>query len=142
MAMFSRSQRLIDGYRNTAYVVRHRGRSVAIRPGCWQSHVDQMLAANGGRNAVFVTAVNPFSRPSGRIVNVRNHRRLVAAFRGRGIPFVPADGMSERGEAEPEHGLLAFRLSRRFAAVLGRARRQNAIITVGTRRPAVVQCLY
>jgi hypothetical protein len=92
--------------------------------------MDRVLSSYGVREAVFISAHNPFSRimPPGR--NHRMQTRLAQSLRRH--PVLPAKGSWRRWS---EVHLVVFadaRLSRRLL----RLYRQNAIVIVRLRQPA------
>lgn len=117
---------LLAAYRNTVYLAA----GAAIRVGRRSQAMDRLLLAHGARQAVLISADNPFSviMPPGW--NRRMRARLTEALAGR--RFLPATGRLRRwsevhflvfGEPRP-----TIKLARRF--------RQNAIVIVRLRQPA------
>jgi hypothetical protein len=105
----------------------YRAGGCAVRVGQRSACADRLLAARGVREAAFVTAWNPFSRPMAAGWNRRMQARLAAA-----APGLPATGGWRRWSEE--HALLF--VNRRRAAVLAGRFRQNAFVIVVTRQPA------
>lgn len=132
--MFQATAGLAGVYRATAYVVRLARRDVVLRVGA----PPPPLPWGGFRQACFVTACNPASRPRPDASNRRAARRLERALCRRGLRAVPSVARGDAGDWPPEYGLLVFGLSRRSAAALGRAMRQNAILQVGRRAVELV----
>ena len=115
--------KLVRAFRATAYeaagIVIHIGEDGAA-----------LLARHGARQACFVTAWNPFSRPKPRGWNERMQRALRGAAHGR----VLAEGFG-RGRFWAEHHLLVEGDPRRIR-VLARRFRQLAIVAVSDRGKA------
>lgn len=130
--MFPATARLDAAYRATAYGVRCQGREVVLRVGS----APPPLPWGACRQACVVTACNPASRLRPAAVNRLAGRRLAWALRRRGLRSVPSVARGDAGDWPPESGLLVFGISRRSAAALGRALRQNAVLHAG--RHAVV----
>jgi hypothetical protein len=103
---------------------------VVARIGRRSATLDALLRAKGARQAGFVTAWNPFSRPMPRGWNERMLARLRQAERGR----VLSEGWG-RGKLWAERHLLIAGDPRRLA-VLARRYRQNALVIVSPGRPA------
>jgi hypothetical protein len=117
---------LLGAYRRTRYEV---GGTI-VRIGRRSPSMDRLLSSNGAREAVFVTAYNPFSRMMPAGWNRRMQAHLAVALRRRRA--LAATGSlrcwSEAhlvvfGDARPTR-----RLARRF--------RQNAVVIVRLRQPA------
>ena len=130
--MFPATARLQGAYRATAYVVRLAGRDVVLRVG----HAPPALPWGACRQAWVVTACNPASRPRTAASNGLAARRLKRALRG--LRALPCVARADAGDWPPEPGLAVFGITRRAAAALGRAWRQNAILQVGRRTVVLV----
>jgi hypothetical protein len=117
---------LLKAYRETCYEVR----GIEIRIGRHSAAMDEMLLSRGVREAVFITAYNPFSRPGPLGRNRRMQTQLAEVLRRR--PTLTGKG-SWRGWCEAHFLVLgdtrpARRIARRF--------RQYGIVTIKTRQPA------
>ena len=109
--------RLVRAFRATRY----EAGGIVIRIG---QDGAALLARHGVRQAVFVTAWNPFSRAMPPGWNARMQRALRQAARGRLL----AEGFG-RGRGWAEHHLLVAGDPRRIR-VLARRFRQHAIVAV------------
>jgi hypothetical protein len=117
---------LLKAYRETCY----EARGVEIRIGCHSAAMDELLLSRGAREAVFITAYNPFSRAKPSGWNRRMQTQLAEALRRR--PMLTGKG-SWRGWCEAHFLMLgdtrpALRIARRF--------RQYGIVTIRIRQPA------
>jgi hypothetical protein len=109
---------LLRAYRNTGYAVG----GIEVRLGWRSPAMDTLLLSHGVRQASFITAYNPFSRPMPLRWNQRMQARLAQALRRR--PTLAGKG-SWRGWSEAHLIVLGdvrpvVRLARRF--------RQNGIV--------------
>ncbi len=132
--MFPATARLAPAYRATAYVVRRPGRETVLRIGA----PPPPLPWGACRQAAFVTACNPGSRPRPPAANRRAEKRLAAALRRRGLRLLAGVGRGDGGDWPAEPSLLVFGLTRRGAAALGRALRQNAVLHLGRRAVVLI----
>jgi len=126
---------LVAAYRRTAY--RAEGGAV-VRVGRRSPAVESLLRrlGRGRRQAgAFVTAWNPFSRRMPRGWNERMQARLRQA--ARRLPVAEGCGIG-RGWAER---MLLLAADPRRVAVLARRFRQNAVVVVGSGRPAALVLL-
>lgn len=124
--MFPATARLEAVYRATAYGVTIGGRKAVLRIGV----PPPKLPWGACRQAWFVTACNPRSRPRPAAANRRAARRLVLVLRQCGLRVLPGLGRGDAGDWPPEPSLLVFGLPRRSGPALGRALRQNAVLCV------------
>jgi hypothetical protein len=117
---------LLKAYRKTCYEVA----GIAVLIGRRSVAMDRLLQSRAAREAVFITAYNPFSRGMPAGWNQRMQVSLARALRQRQL--LVAKGTWRRwseehivvfGDARP-----AYRLARRF--------RQNSVVLVRLRRPA------
>ncbi len=109
---------------------RYEAGGATVRIGRRSPALDALLRRAGAREAAFVTAWNPFSKPMPRGWNDRMQARLRKALGARVI----ADGWGS-GQAWAERHLLAAGPPRRIAS-LARRFRQHAIVAVAPGRPA------
>jgi hypothetical protein len=103
---------------------------ITIRIGRRSAAMDRLLLARRQRDAAFITAYNPFSRPMPPGWNRRMQGRLALAVRR--WPSLPASGQWRRW---CEAHLLIF-TAPRPAAALARRFRQHAIVMIRLRHPA------
>jgi hypothetical protein len=119
---------LLKAYRETRYEVR----GIEIRIGRHSAAMDELLLFRGMREAVFITAYNPFSRVRPCGWNRRMQTQLAEVLRRR--PALTGKG-SWRGWCEAHFLVLgdirpARRIARRF--------RQYGIVIIRIRQPARV----
>jgi hypothetical protein len=120
------SARTLAAYRKTRYEI--RGIKVMIGRRSWA--MDRLLLSYGVREAVFISAYNPFSRVMPPGWNRRMQSRLAESVRRR--PNLPAKGSWRRWS---EAHLLVFGDARPSRRLLRRYR-QNAVVIVRLGQPA------
>jgi hypothetical protein len=116
--------RLLRAYRMTDYTTA----GITIRIGRRSAAMDRLLRSHNQREAAFVTAFNPFSRPMPAGWNRRMQIRLVRTASRRVI--LPAGGTWRRWSES--HALVFGPF--RWTAVLARRYRQHAIVIVRLRQ--------
>lgn len=130
---------LLVAYCRTDYLVTAPDRQLLIRPGCANSSVDEVLAADGSFSWIIVTADNPQSNQFTDTENALRREQLAAYLkcsRGRVLPSTArardSSWPEERGffvtDASVSEGL-------RMAAAFG----QHAIVYGTTGRPATLR---
>ena len=110
---------LLRAYRMTLYQVE----GLEIRVGRHSLAMDRLLRAHGVREAVFITAYNPFSRVMPPGWNRRMQARLAEAVRRR--PVLSGEGTLGRWS---EAHLLIFGDSRPVRKLAGRFRQHGIVI--------------
>ena len=116
---------LLTAYRNTVY----RAAGSECRIGRRTDAMDRLLVEHGVRQAVFVTAFNPFSRAMPAGWNRRMQARLAEALRRRRV--LPGNGRWRRWS---EAHALVFGDPRPIRRMAMRFR-QNAVVVVRLRQP-------
>jgi hypothetical protein len=119
---------LATAYHRTCY----RVGGVSVRIGHRSDAADRLLACNGARSAVFITAWNPRSQRMPERWNRRMQRALAGRLRRR--PVLQAEGAWRRWR---EAHLLVL-ADPRPVTVLARRFRQNAVVVLRRRAPAVL----
>lgn len=120
----------LAAYRRAFYRVDpEAGNAIEIRVGRRSPGVDELLAANGKRRWVFLTACNPGAVRLGDAVNRERTRALAVSLRKRRIVFFRGQGGSDSGDWPPEESFLALGVSLRAADGLRRRFRQDAFVT-------------
>jgi hypothetical protein len=117
---------LLRAYRQTNYEVA----GTQVRIGRRSSAFDRLLLAHRARQAVFITAHNPFSRRMPAAWNHRMQFRLSQTLRRR--PVLSAQGAWRRWS---EDHLVAFG-DPRPTRWLARRFRQNSVVVLRLRQPA------
>lgn len=120
---------LARGWRQTVYEAAGEG----VRLGCRSRGLDALLRCAGVREAAFVGAWNPFSRPHPRRWNDAMLNRLRGLAQRARIAVLDGRGSASR-PAWCEHHLLLLGDGRR-ALVLARRFRQHAILRVRVGAP-------
>jgi Protein of unknown function (DUF3293) len=115
-------------YRMTQYSVA----GVTLRIGRRSAPMDQLLRSRHQREAAFITAYNPYSRPMPPGWNRRVQQRLTQA--ARRWPMLPACGQWRRWS---EAHLVVF-APRPCAMVLARRFRQHGIVMLRRGQPALL----
>lgn len=89
------------------------------------------LKAHGAAEGAFITGWNPFSQDTERADNEAAHQSLKAALIELGAVVIPGFGAWPDDPASGEESFLTIGLDYETACRLGRAYRQNAIVTFG-----------
>ena len=114
-------------YRATRYIVSHGRDKTIIRIGATSSELDHLLNTYGAWNGVFLTAWNPWSRPSERDRNRRASLELATVLDRLGHRFLPAVNLADDPDWS-EESYFVFDLSIEEALMLARAYGQNAVV--------------
>jgi hypothetical protein len=136
--MFRHAGPYLDAYRRTNYAIDECGRTIRFVPDRRCGALDCLLGRHKTQSAAYLSAFNPESKPTSDALNRRAQRRLIAHLVRNGIRVLRGAGEAQDGGWH-EEGLVAFPLSRRRAARIGRMFRQNAFLACQeARQPAVV----
>jgi hypothetical protein len=138
--MYGHASPLLDAYRRTVYTIYEQGRATRFVPDRRSVALERLLARHHVREAAYLSAFNPESKPTSRAANRRAQRRLIDLLVRRGYRVLRGVGTAKDGGWK-EEGVLAIGLPRRPAARIGRAFRQNAMLTCVAGRPAAVAAL-
>ena len=109
-------------------MTRYSAAGITVRIGRRSREMDRLLISHGQREAVFITAWNPFSRRMPEGWNRRMQSRLARA--ASRWPVLPAEGRWRRW---CEAHVLVFAAAASMA-MLARRYRQNAIVIVRIRQ--------
>jgi hypothetical protein len=121
---------LLRAYRETTYeTTSYEMGDIVVRIGRRVPAMDKLLSSAGAKQAVFITAYNPFSRVMPPGWNIRMQARLAEALRR--YRQLPARGRYRGWSEEHLLALADVRVMRRVA----RQFRQNAIVIVHSRKP-------
>jgi hypothetical protein len=121
---------LLRAYRETVYeTTSYEMGDIVVRIGRRVPAMDKLLSAAGAKQAVFITAYNPFSRVMPPGWNMRMQARLAEALRR--YRLLPARGHYRGWSEEHLLALADVRVMRRVA----RRFRQNAIVIIHSRKP-------
>ena len=120
------SPSLLRAYRMTGYTTA----GITIRIGRRSAEMDRLLLSHRQREAAFVTAFNPFSRPMPPGWNRRMQASLTRAASRR--ITLPASGRWRRWSESHIAVIGSFR----WTAVLARKYRQHAIVILRLRQPS------
>lgn len=102
---------------------------LVIRIGELNSGLDELLEAEGGATAAFITAANPFGVPQDEWQNKLAMIALSQVLEGK-YPCYSGEGRDPKGEWRAEPSLLVIGISRAGAEDLGRRYDQNAIVFI------------
>ena len=120
------------GYRRAFYRANVRGEEIEIRVGKRTPALDGLLAREGKRRWVFVTACNPGACRLGAAENRIRMSALKSSLRGGGFLFFEGRSGSRAGDWPDEESFLVVGIRGRDAERLRRRFDQDAIVT-GTR---------
>jgi peptidoglycan/xylan/chitin deacetylase (PgdA/CDA1 family) len=115
-----------EAYRRTLY----RAGEIRVHIGRRNPTADQWMARHGAREAGFITAWNPMSRPMPPAWNAAAQARLIRALRE--VPMARGDGVLGAWREEMWLAALPWRALLRIA----RRHRQAAIVGLRHGRPA------
>jgi hypothetical protein len=119
---------LFEAYRRTRYLIDGDGARIVMRIGEPSADLDRLLERAGATTAAFITAYNPFSRPTAEAINLVANRRLGHDLRDCCGAVLPGKGEGDDGPWPPEPSFLAIGISREMAENLGRKYQQYAIV--------------
>lgn len=125
---------LLEAYHATGYIVLPDG--IAVRIGSVSADLDRLMGRIGACSAVFVTAWNPASRPTGPAANAAAEAALAREVAARGWRALPQEGRGDAGDWPPEPGLLVLDIDRETALDLALRFGQNAVVWYEPGRPA------
>ena len=120
---------LIAAYNGTAYrVLANPPFTMRIGERC--DELAEVLGQHGVRTAAFLTAYNPYSRPTAANPNEDAQRRLLSELAASGYAYLPGEGVGDDPSWPPEPSVLAMGLTRAKAKELGRRFGQNAFVWI------------
>jgi hypothetical protein len=121
---------LISAYQATTYWVARGSNEFGLRVGIPSSELEEIFKHCGVRTAAFITAYNPFSRPTSLEANERAQASLRRELHA--VSELVLNGRGEgAGDWSPEPSFLAIGLKREQAEVLGQRYDQHAIVWIG-----------
>ena len=121
---------LIRVYEETHYCVLE-GTPLTLLIGIASVKLGALYDTYGVRGATFVTAYNPFSRPTDDATNGRRQRALKRDLKGRGWVTLDGIGQHPSGVWPGEPSVLVLGISSEEAIHTGTRYEQNAIVTCG-----------
>ena len=119
---------LEEAYRATQYHV-YAEPPFTLQVDTFSAPLLACLKAHGAAGGTFITAWNPFSQDSARAANEAANQSLKAELLELGAVVMPGFGAWPNDPASGEESFLAIGLDHDTACRLGRAYRQNAIVT-------------
>jgi hypothetical protein len=119
---------LLQAYERAHYVVFGEPELV-IRIGELNPDLDDLIEADGGASAAFITAANPFGEPQDPWENALAMAALSQVLDGK-YPSYSGEGRDPKGEWNAEPSLLVIGITRSEAEDLGRRYDQNAIVFI------------
>jgi hypothetical protein len=124
---------LLQAYERAEYVVFGEP-DLVIRIGELNPDLDDLMEADGGETAAFITAANPFGESQDEWENRLAMIALAQVIDGK-YPCYSGEGRDPKGEWNPEPSLLVIGIAREDAEDLGRRYDQNAIVFIEEGRP-------
>jgi hypothetical protein len=122
---------LLKAYQATLYEVEINGQVHVMRIGQrLPAGIEAQLAANGTRDAAFLSAANPRSRVCGDAENADRHAALLHALHELGVQWLAGIGRDRTGQWPAEPSVLALGLGREQAMRLAGQFQQNAYLEV------------
>jgi len=117
-------EHLDDAYQRAEYVFHQ----FVLQVGVHDPGLDAWLAQHDFLTYAFMTPYNPHSNALPAVENEARMTDLLKVLRGRGIPFVPAEGRDPAGEWPTEHGVFLFDQPATEVHELARSFGQNAVV--------------
>lgn len=118
---------LIAAYAQTHFWV-HVSPSVGIKAGEQSAALQDLLTRLDADCGFFITAHNPYSRPTSDVDNAAAHEALYQQLALLGVHALEATGQSPAGDWPDEQGFFVCGLSQTQALSLGQQFGQNAIV--------------
>ena len=119
---------LLRAYERADYVV-YGEPDLVLRIGERNADLDDLLEADGGATAAFITAANPFGEPQDAWENALAMAALTQGLDGKYACY-SGEGRDPKGEWDAEPSLLVIGIAREDAEDLGRRYDQNAIVFI------------
>jgi hypothetical protein len=119
---------LLQAYERAHYVVFGEP-DLVIRIGELNPDLDELIEADGGAAAAFITAANPFGESQDEWENKLAMIALAQVLDGK-YPSYSGEGRDPQGDWNAEPSLLVVGISRDDAEELGRRYDQNAIVFI------------
>lgn len=123
-------QDLIAAYTSTRYVT-FAEPAFVLRIGEASADLRSLYRRRGIRSAAFLTAWNPYSRPTPLEQNEAAQTELRQRLAQEGLSLLEGEGRGADGDWPPEPSILALGCSKRLAKKLGHQFGQNAIVWAG-----------
>ena len=124
---------LLQAYERAHYAVFGEPELV-IRIGELNPDLDDLIEADGGASAAFITAANPFGESQDEWENKLAMIALSQVLDGK-YPSYSGEGRDPKGEWNAEPSLLVIGITRSEAEDLGRRYDQNAIVFIEKGHP-------
>lgn len=125
-------QELIKAYAETDYVVYDP--RIVIKVGEISPELDELLAKHNCTEWSYITAWNPYSEITDRVVNDQRNAELKLELSNYFV--FEGEGRGSDPKWEPEKSLLIVGIARNNAIELGKKYRQNAIVSGKVNSPA------
>lgn len=123
-------QDLIAAYTSTRYET-FAAPAFVLRIGEASADLRLLYRRRGIRSAAFLTAWNPYSRPTPLEQNKAAQTELRQRLAQEGLSLLEGEGRGADGDWPPEPSILALGCSKKLAKKLGRQFGQNAIVWAG-----------
>ncbi|MFN5518254.1 MAG: DUF3293 domain-containing protein [Bacteroidota bacterium] len=115
---------LIQAYTSTRFTVYEPKLTILI--GQSNKDLDDLLMTYGVNEWAYITAWNPYSKPTNPDRNDERHKDLLAELTD--YPLFAGEGVGTDPEWEPEKSVLVLGISRQQAVSIGNKYEQNAIV--------------
>jgi Protein of unknown function (DUF3293) len=122
---------LLATYQAAEYWVGEGPGAFCLRMEQYSAPLAQLLHDSGSEGAAFISAFNPFSRPSATSNNDAAHERLRQALAKQSARLIGGAGRDATGRWPEEKSFLAIGLGLEAAREIGKRFQQNAIVWSG-----------
>jgi hypothetical protein len=122
---------LVKAYTATNYRIQDGAVAFDLRVGRYSAPLAELLANHASAGATFITADNPFSRPTSAVENRTRSAALLRALQSISSTVFRGQGVGDDESWPPEQSFLALGLDQAAACRLGREFEQNAIVWAG-----------
>ena len=131
---------LFEAYRLTDFIVQSQP-SITFKIGQESRELKKVFEDANVSCAAFITAWNPYSRPTAQEDNIKNQNLLIERINKAGLRFIDGVGQDPSGQWPGEPSLLVLGMPRHEAIRLGAEFGQNAIVWIGgSGVPELVSC--
>ena len=118
---------LFEAYRLTDFIVQSQP-SITLKIGQESCELKKVFKDANVSCAAFITAWNPYSRPTAQEDNIKNQNLLIERINEAGLRFIDGVGQDPSGQWPGEPSLLVLGMPRQDAIRLGAEFGQNAIV--------------
>ena len=131
---------LIAAYRATDYVIALPDGPLTVHIGRFNPTLAAWMQAHCAKTGAYITAWNPYSRPTNDSENAAANDQLLRCIRHAGLSHFPCSGQDPGGQWPAEPGFWILGADRRWLNRIGRRYGQNAIVLASQRaKPGLVR---